>query len=46
MKSYFFQNTRPYLNDIEHDFSALKRARMYAKSGVSLDEIICNYCLA
>jgi hypothetical protein len=27
------------LNDIEHDFSALKRARMYAKLGTSLDDI-------
>lgn len=35
----------PDLNDIEHDFSALKRARMYAKSDTSLDEIICNYCV-
>jgi len=33
------------LNDIEHDFSALKRARMYAYSGTSLDEIIRNYCV-
>ncbi|HEY9298507.1 MAG TPA: IS630 family transposase, partial [Phormidium sp.] len=33
-----------YLNDIEHDFSALKRARMYAPSGTSLDELICAYC--
>ena len=32
------------LNDIEHDFSALKRARMYAPAGTSLDEIIRNYC--
>ena len=34
------------LNDIEHDFSALKRARMYSHSATSLDEIIraprCN----
>lgn len=42
----FLPKYSPDLNDIEHDFSALKRARMYAESGVSLDEIICNYCLA
>ncbi|MBE9223447.1 IS630 family transposase, partial [Cyanobacterium stanieri LEGE 03274] len=29
---------------IEHDFSALKRARMYSNSETSLDEIIYNYC--
>lgn len=34
----------PDLNDIEHDFSALKRARMYAKPGTSLDDIIRDYC--
>lgn len=42
----FLPKYSPDLNDIEHDFSALKRARMYAKSGVSLDEIIGNYCSA
>ncbi|MEM6614180.1 MAG: transposase, partial [Cyanobacteria bacterium P01_C01_bin.72] len=42
----FLPKYSPDLNDIEHDFSVLKRARMYAKPGVSLDEIICNYCLA
>jgi transposase len=34
----------PDLNDIEHDFSALKRAIMYWHSATSLDEIICAYC--
>ncbi|GFZ93024.1 hypothetical protein CYANOKiyG1_03820 [Okeania sp. KiyG1] len=34
------------VNDIEHDFSALKRARMYAPSHKSLDEIIRDYCIA
>ncbi len=34
------------LNDIEHDFSALKRARMYAPVGTPLDEIIRTYCVA
>ena len=32
------------LNDIEHDFSALKRARMYSPINKSLYEIISNYC--
>lgn len=36
----------PDLNDIEHDFSALKRARMYAELDTPLDEIIRNYCAA
>ncbi|MFM7573268.1 MAG: IS630 family transposase, partial [Snowella sp.] len=36
----------PDLNDIEHDFGALKRARMYADPGTSLDEIIRQYCTA
>lgn len=40
----FLPKYSPDLNDIEHDFSALKRARMYAKSGTSLDEIIRDYC--
>ena len=40
----FLPKYSPDLNDIEHDFSALKRARMYAKSNTTLDEIICNYC--
>jgi len=34
----------PDLNDIEHDFSALKRAIMYSHSATSLDEIIRAYC--
>ncbi|GBE75664.1 hypothetical protein myaer87_28910 [Microcystis aeruginosa NIES-87] len=34
------------LNDIEHDFSALKRARMYAPVGTPLDEIIRTYYVA
>lgn len=40
----FLPKYSPDLNDIEHDFSALKRARMYAAPGTSLDEIIRNYC--
>ena len=34
----------PDLNDIEYDFTALKRARMYSPINTSLDEIIPNYC--
>ena len=40
----FLPKYSPDLNDIEHDFSALKRARMYAPEGISIDEIICDYC--
>jgi transposase len=36
----------PDLNDIEHDFSALKRAMMYAPSGTSLDQVIRDYCIS
>lgn len=42
----FLPKYSPDLNDIEPDFSALKRARMYAPPDQSLDEIIRNYCLA
>jgi len=34
----FMPKSSPDLNAIEHDFSALKRARMYAKPDTSLDE--------
>lgn len=40
----FLPKYSPDLNDIEHDFSALKKARMYAPPGTSIDEIIRNYC--
>jgi putative transposase len=40
----FLPKYSPDLNDIEHDFSALKRNRMYAPEGTSLDEIIRSYC--
>lgn len=40
----FLPTYSPDLNDIEHDFSALKRARMYSNSKTTLDEIICDYC--
>lgn len=41
----FLPKYSPDLNDIEHDFSALKRKRMYASSGTSLDDIIRDYCI-
>jgi len=34
----------PHLNDIEHDFSALKKLWMYASPGTTIDEVIRNYC--
>ena len=40
----FLPKYSPDLNDIEHDFAALKKIRMYAPSGTSLDEIIRDYC--
>ena len=40
----FLPQYSPDLNDIEHDFSALKRAIMYSHSATSLDEIIRAYC--
>ncbi len=42
----FLPTYSPDLNDIEHDFSALKRNRMYAEIGTSLDQIIRDYCTA
>ncbi len=40
----FLPKYSPDLNVIEHDFSGLKRARMYAGSNSSIDEVIRNYC--
>ncbi|YCO45707.1 transposase [Thermosynechococcus sp. FA-CM-4201] len=40
----FLPKYSPDLNVIEHDLSALKRARMYAGSKSSIDEVIRNYC--
>ena len=40
----FVPKYSPDLNEIEHDFAALKKARMYAPEGTSLDQIICQYC--
>ncbi len=39
----FLPKYSPNLNDIEHDFSALKIARMYPDINTSLDTIILNY---
>lgn len=36
----FLPRYSPDLNDIEHDFAALKKARMYANPGTSIDEVI------
>ncbi len=36
----FLPKYSPDLKDIEHDFSALKQARMYAPHGTSLDQMI------
>ena len=38
----FLPKYSPNLNDIEHDFSALKRARMYWHINTYLNEIVCN----
>ena len=46
LEGLFLPKYSPDLNDIERDFSALKRARMYAPLGTSLDEIIRDYCAA
>lgn len=40
----FLPKYSPDLNLIEHDFSAIKRIRMYEQQNLSLDEIIRNYC--
>ena len=39
----FLPKYSPDLNDIEHDFSALKRARMYSPVNTFIDEIMHNY---
>ena len=41
----FLPKYSPDLNDIEHDFSALKRAIMYSPINKFIDEIIRNYCV-
>ena len=40
----FLSKYSPDLNNIEHDFSALKIARMYSPINTSIDETIRNYC--
>ncbi len=44
-KVLFLPKYSPDLNEIEHDFAALKKARMYAPEGTSLDQIIRDYCI-
>jgi putative transposase len=41
----FLPTYSPDLNDIEHDFSALKRAKMHAPPGTSIDKVIQDYCI-
>lgn len=43
-KVVFLPKYSPDLNDIERDFSALKRNRMYASPETTIDEIIREYC--
>lgn len=43
-KVLFLPTYSPDLNDIEHDFGALKRARINANGEKSIDEIIREYC--
>ena len=40
----FLPKYSPYLNDIEHDFGAIKKAKMYASLDTSIDKIIKDYC--
>ncbi|NES85982.1 MAG: IS630 family transposase, partial [Moorea sp. SIO2B7] len=40
----FLPKYSPDFHDIEHDFSALKRARMSTSIDTSLDEVIREYC--
>lgn len=41
----FLPSYSPSLNDIEHDFSVLKKARIYSESGTYLDNILRLLCL-
>jgi Transposase and inactivated derivatives len=43
-KLLFLPKDSSDLNDIEDDFSALKRAIMYSHINTFIDEIIHNYC--
>ena len=40
----FLPKYSPDLNNIEHDFRALKIARFYSPINTLIDEIIRNYC--
>lgn len=42
----FLPRYSPDLNDIEHDFAAIKKLRAYDMTGKTLDEIIKDYCVA
>ena len=42
----FLPRYSPDLNDIEHDFAAIKKLRAYDTTGKTLDEIIKDYCVA
>jgi putative transposase len=39
----FLPTYSPDFNDIEHDFSALKKRGSYALPGIIIDQIICAY---
>ncbi|BAM53397.1 transposase [Synechocystis sp. PCC 6803] len=41
----FLPTYSPDLNDIEHDFSALNRARMQATPDTSIDKFIQDHCI-
>ena len=40
----FLPKYSPNLNDIGHDFSVLKRARMYSHINTYIDKFIRSYC--
>jgi putative transposase len=40
----FLPSYSPDLNDIERDFSALKRLRMHLPSYTSVDDVVRTYC--
>jgi putative transposase len=40
----FLPTYSPDFNDIEHDFSDVKKRRSYAFPRTTIDQIICAYC--